>query len=193
MLGFRFQFSGQFGVHWQGELLHIHIARSASEPMQALSEARLAVGIGLEGDRYATRTGTYSNKHHIDRQVTLIEAETLEALARDHGLKLAPHEHRRNLTTRGVPLNHLVGRYFKIGDCVLYGGRLNVPCRYLEDLVGKKVFKPLLNRSGLNCRIIAAGTIGISDRIEACDPVTLDAAVRAANDAIPLERPPEAW
>ena len=160
--------------------------------MQALSEARLAAGIGIEGDRYATRLGTYSKKHHIDRQATLIEVEVLEALARDRGIKLAPHEHRRNLTTRGVPLNYLVGQYFRIGECVLYGGRLNVPCLYLENLVAKKVFKPLLNRSGLNCRIVVGGIIRVGDRIEWRDPGLLDVSVRLANEANPLERPPEA-
>ena len=72
--------------------------------MHALTDARLVAGIGIEGDRYATGLGAYSKKHHIDRQVTLIEVEVLEALARDRSIELAPHEHRRNLTTRGVPL-----------------------------------------------------------------------------------------
>jgi len=179
-------------MHWQGELLHIHVAPKASAPMDALTEVRLVAGIGLEGDRYATRLGTYSKNHHIDRQATLIEVEALEALARDRSVMLAPHEHRRNLTTRGVPLNHLVGQYFRIGDCVLYGGRLNVPCLYLEHLLDKKVFKPLLNRSGLNCRIIAGGIIRTQNRIEWCDPGSLDGSVRQANEAIPIERPPEA-
>ena len=159
--------------------------------MQTLPEARLLAGIGIEGDRYATRLGTYSKRHHIDRQVTLIEVETLEALARDHNIELLPHEHRRNLTTRGVPLNHLVGQYFRIGDCVLYGGRLNVPCLYLENLVGKKVFKLLLNRSGLNCRIVVGGIIRTRNRIESCNPGSLDVSVRLANEQTPLERPPD--
>lgn len=155
-------------MSWKGELLHVHIAAGASQPMRALAEARLIADVGIEGDRYATRTGTYSVRHHADRQVTLIEFETLEALVRDHGIELAAHEHRRNLTTRGVPLNHLVGRKFRVGECVLYGGRLNVPCQYLEDLLGKKVFKPLLNRSGLNCRIVAGGIVRPGDVIEPC-------------------------
>ena len=179
-------------MHWQGEVLNIHIAAKASAPMVALSEVRLVAGIGLEGDRYAMRLGTYSKNHHIDRQATLIEAEVLEALARDRGIELAPHEHRRNLTTRNVPLNHLVGQYFRIGDCVLYGGRLNVPCLYLENLIAKKVFKALLNRSGLNCRIVVGGIIRAHDRIDWCDPGSLDVSVRLANEAIPLQRPPEA-
>jgi MOSC domain-containing protein YiiM len=178
-------------MHWQGELLHIHVAAKASAPMEALSEARLVAGTGIEGDRYAAHLGTYSKNHHIDRQATLIEVEVLEALARDRRIDLAPHEHRRNLTTSGVPLNHLVGQYFRVGECVLYGGRLNVPCVYLENLLAKKVFKPLLNRSGLNCRIIVGGNVRTHDRIEWCDPNTVDRLLRLKNEAIQLERPPE--
>lgn len=178
-------------MRWEGELEHIHRAAQASAPMEALAEARLAAGVGIEGDRYATGRGTYSNRYHVDRQATLIEAEVLEALERDRRIVLSPEEHRRNLTTRGVPLGHLVGQYFRVGACVLYGGRLNVPCMYLENLLGKKVFKPLINRSGLNCRVIVGGTIRVGDRIASCDPATIDSAVRAANEAVPLEAPPE--
>jgi len=81
-------------MQWQGELLDINVAPKASAPMEALSEARLVAGVGLQGDRYATRLGTYSKNHHIDRQVTLIEVEVLEALARDRNVELAPREHR---------------------------------------------------------------------------------------------------
>ena len=176
---------------WQGELLHIHVASKAAARMEELSEARLAVGSGIEGDRYATGLGTYSKKPHIDRQVTMIEIEVLEAIARDRKIEIAPSEHRRNLTTRGVPLGHLVGKYFRVGDCVLYGGRLNVPCLYLETLLSKNVFKPLINRSGLNCRIIIGGTIRNHDRIEWCDPASLDLSLRLSNEATPLEPPPE--
>src|SRR5262245_13662556 len=178
---------------WHGTLLHIHVAAAASQPMRPLEHASLVAGVGIEGDRYATRTGTYSVRHHIDRHVTLIETETLEALARDSSIELAPAEHRRNFTTRGVPVNHLVGRYFRVGECVLFGGRLNVPCRYLEDLVGKKVFKPLLNRSGLNCRVVVGGVVRVGEPIAPCDPASIDARVRAANDAIPVEPAPAPW
>lgn len=147
---------------WEGRLDHIHIAPAASQPMQALGEARLVAGRGIEGDRYMLGTGTYSPRPDI-REATLIESEALEALARDYGVALLPHEHRRNLTTTGVPLNHLVGRRFMVGDCILEGGRLNVPCEYLQDLLGKKVFKPLIHRSGLNCRIVEGGIIRVGD------------------------------
>ena len=176
---------------WQGELLHIHVASTASAAMEELAEAVLVAGVGIEGDRYATGLGTYSKNPHIDRQVTLIEVEVLEAIARDRGIVLAPNEHRRNLTTRGVPVGHLVGQYFRVGDCVLYGGRMNVPCLYLETLLGKKVFKPLINRSGLNCRIVVGGTIRNHERVEWCDPASLDSSIRLANEATAVEPAPE--
>ena len=153
------------GYDFTGVLLAIHIAPEASAPMVELDAARLVEGVGIEGDRYATARGTYSHKPNPDRQVTLIEMEALDALSRDHGIDLPPHETRRILTTGGVPLNHLVGRDFRVGDVVLRGARLNVPCQYLEDLLGKKVFKPLIHRSGLNCIIVQGGTIRPGDMI----------------------------
>ena len=150
---------------WTGELLHIHIAEEAGVEMEALAEAELIAGEGVRGDRYRAGTGHYSFMPHQDRQVTLIEVETLHALARDHGIELPPEEHRRNLTVRGVPLNHLVGRRFRVGEALLYGGRLNVPCKYLEELLGKPVFDPLINRSGLNAQVIEGGTIRPGDAV----------------------------
>jgi MOSC domain-containing protein YiiM len=178
---------------WRGVLDHIHIAARASLPMKSLAQTEILAGIGIPGDRYATRTGTYSDRHHIDRQITLIETETLHALERDRGIVLLPSDHRRNLTTVGVPLAHLVGHYFRIGTCVFYGGRLNVPCRYLEQLVGQPVFRPLINRSGLNARIIAGRTIRVGDRIEPCSPDQVDSDLRATNELIGLEAPPEVF
>jgi MOSC domain-containing protein YiiM len=150
---------------FEGRLLDIHIAEAARAPMRQLSEARLAAGHGIEGDRYATGTGTYSQIPDV-REVTLIEVESLEALLRDHQVDLTPSLHRRNLTTRAVPLNHLVGRRFAVGEVVLEGGRLNWPCRYLDMITGLEVCDRLTNRSGLNCRIVTGGTIRPGDVIQ---------------------------
>ena len=147
---------------WQGRLLHIHTTPEGRAPMQAKAQARLIAGSGIEGDRYALGTGKYSAFPDI-REVTLIEQETLIALKRDHAIDLAPEEHRRNLTVEDVPLNHLVGRRFWVGSVLLEGGRLNVPCRYLELVTGKKVCDLLEHRSGLNARIIEGGEIAVGD------------------------------
>ncbi len=150
---------------WTGQLEHIHITDAARGAMRGLDEARLVAGKGIEGDRYFLATGTYSMKPEPGRQVTLIEAETLAALAREEGIELAPHEHRRNLTVSGAPLNHLVGRRFHVGAVQLEGARLNLPCKYLVLVTGKEVYEPLLNRSGLNCRVIEGGTIRPGDAV----------------------------
>jgi MOSC domain-containing protein YiiM len=161
-------------MSWSGRLLHIHIAERASFDMQELDEARLVAGRGIEGDRYFNGTGTYSPKPDV-REVTLIEMEVLDAMARGdppfpgEKVTLAPAVHRRNLTTLGVPLNHLVGRRFKVGETVLSGGRLNFPCKYLEKLVRLPVYTALLNRSGLNCRIELGGTIRKGDPVTPLD------------------------
>ena len=145
---------------WQGELLNIHTCPEGGAPMVPHQNATLIAGVGIEGDRYALGTGKYSAFPDI-REVTLIEVETLEALTRDHGVTLGVDDHRRNLTTRDVPLNHLVGRTFWVGDVQLHGGRLNTPCKYLDLLLGASVCDLLEHRSGLNCAIVQGGTIAV--------------------------------
>ncbi len=149
---------------WQGRLLYIHTARAAREPMQANQSVRLIPGTGIAGDRYATGLGKYSEFPDI-REVTLIEVETLVALKRDHDIDLTADEHRRNLTTEDVPLNHLVGKRFRVGSAVLEGGRLNTPCRYIDMVTGKVICDLLEHRSGLNCRIISGDMIAVGDVI----------------------------
>jgi MOSC domain-containing protein YiiM len=151
---------------FRGVLLHICIAEAGSQPMRELTQARLVEGVGIEGDRYATGKGHYSKLPRADRQITLIEIEAIEAIVRDHRIPLAAQETRRNLTTRGAPLNHLVGRRFRVGEAILRGERLNVPCKYLDGLLGRQLFGPLTNRSGLNCTIVRGGLIRPGDPVE---------------------------
>ena len=162
-------------TQWRGgRLLDIHIAPAASVKMVELAEANFVAGRGIEGDRYFIGTGTYSAKPDF-REVTVFEMEVLEALARNDPpvqsgpIKVEPTDHRRNLTVRGVPLNHLVGRRFRVGSAVLFGGRLNFPCKYLEKLLGLPVYLPLYNRSGLNCRIEKGGIVRRGDPVEPFD------------------------
>jgi MOSC domain-containing protein YiiM len=149
---------------WQGSLLEIHTTTAARQLMVTQRRATLITGQGIKGDRYALGNGKYSPFPDI-REVTLIEIETIEALARDHGIALSTAEHRRNLTTRDVPLNHLVGNRFWVGDVLLEGGRLNTPCRYLDLVTGQNVCDLLEHRSGLNCSIVQGGDIDIGDVI----------------------------
>jgi len=145
---------------WQGQLLHIHTTPKGGAPMVAHQAIGVTPGLGLEGDRYALGTGKYSDFPDI-REVTLIEIETIEALNRDHDIDLPVQDHRRNLTTRDVPLNHLVGQTFWVGGVQLRGGRLNTPCRYLGLLLGKSVCDLLEHRSGLNCEIVSGAALEV--------------------------------
>ena len=148
---------------WEGSVVSIHLAPEAGAPMIAVPEARALVGRGLEGDRYCTGRGYYSAKPSLGgREITLIETETLEALAA-LDVKLAAAETRRNVATRGVPLNHLVDREFRVGEVRLRGTRLCEPCRYLDGLTREGVMTALVHRGGLRARILSDGIIRVGD------------------------------
>jgi MOSC domain-containing protein YiiM len=150
---------------WTGVVRYLHITPRAFLPMRAMPELRLIAGKGIEGDRYmiGREEGFYSHRPEEGRQVTLFELETLIALKRDANIDLGPQEHRRNITTEGVPLTHLVGRQFWLGDILLEATRLSIPCRHIEEITGKPIFDPLINRSGLNCKILQGGTVRVGD------------------------------
>lgn len=151
---------------WKGTVISIHIADGAGEPMRPVAEARAVAGRGLEGDRYYEGRGFYSDHPGPEREVTLIEEETVEALGRDHDLRVEPGETRRNITTRGVPLNHLVGRRFRVGGAVLRGVELCEPCRHLVDVTEKRSLLPtLVHRGGLHAQIIEGGTVREGDDV----------------------------
>ena len=150
-----------------GTVEAIYIASSAGEPMQPLSEAEAIAGRGLAGDRYLEGTGYYSNRPLADgsREVTLVEAEELEGMERETGIRLDPSESRRNVLTRSVRVNELIGKRFRMGEVVCEGIRICEPCTYLEKLTGKRVMRPLVHKGGLRARIVSGGTIRVGDEI----------------------------
>ena len=147
-----------------GTVEYIYIAPAATAPMLSVNEALAIPGVGLEGDRYALRTGTFY-KPEPDYELTLIEAEAIEALTRDYNVELASGEARRNLVTRGVALNHLVGRDFQVGEVKIHGIRLCEPCAHLQRLTGQNIIKGLIHRGGLRAQILTQGTIRIGDSL----------------------------
>jgi MOSC domain-containing protein YiiM len=146
-------------------ILSIHIAPSGAAPMKPMNEVRAVAGKGLEGDRYFNGIGTYSNNSGSGRDVTLIEIEAIEALQRDYDIEMKSGESRRNIVTRGVALNHLVGREFRVGEVTLRGIRLCEPCSHLEKLSHKGVQRGLIHRGGLRAEIVTGGIIRIQDNI----------------------------
>lgn len=148
-----------------GEVVHIFLAGAPRVALAPVGEARVVAGRGLEGDRYFNGTGTFWKKDTPDRHITLIEAEALDALRRDYGVDIRPHESRRNIVTRGVALNHLVGHEFKVGEVTLRGIRLCEPCAHLESLTSKETRTGLVHRGGLRAAIVTEGTIRVGDPV----------------------------
>ena len=132
--------------------------------MRSVDEARAIPGRGLEGDRYFGGAGTFDGG--TGHEVTLVETEAVEALERDYGIEMEPIETRRNIATRGVALNHLVGRRFRVGATVLRGVRLCEPCSHMERLAGKPARPGLVHRGGLRAEVLSPGPIRVGDPIE---------------------------
>lgn len=150
---------------FQGTVVSISITPSGGEPMRLVGEVRAVAGKGLEGDRYFQQAGTFSERGGSDRQVTLIEAEAIESLARESGVELEYGDARRNIVTRGVPLNHLVEKEFVVGEVAVRGIRLCEPCAHLASLTDQKVLPGLVHRGGLRAEILSDGVIRVGDGV----------------------------
>jgi MOSC domain-containing protein YiiM len=153
---------------WQGEVLGIYITQRGGEAMQPVESVKAVSGKGLEGDRYFTHAGTFCKPDHplpVSQQITLIEIEAIEGLEREDKIQLDPGAARRNIITRGVPLNHLVGKEFHVGQVHLRGIKLCEPCGHLEKLTQAGVRNGLLHRGGLRAQILSDGDIEIGDPI----------------------------
>ena len=149
-----------------GSVEAIHIAPAAEAPAVAVDAARAIAGKGIEGDRYFDDGGTFSDDPRSGgRDITLVEAEAVEGLRADTGIELAPGETRRNVVTRGVALNDLVGRRFMVGEVECVGRRLCDPCSHLEKLTQPGVLKGLVNRGGLRADVARDGVIRPGDAV----------------------------
>lgn len=144
---------------WQGSVDSINITSDTGEDMRSVNEVRALAGKGLEGDRYFEHTKP-------DGQVTLIEAEAIEALAQESNVELKPGDARRNIVTRGVALNHLVEQEFRVGEVTLRGIRLCEPCAHLAGLTDQKVLPGLVHRGGLRAQILNDGVIRVGDSVQ---------------------------
>lgn len=154
------------GQPFTGVVELLAVAPDAEAPMRLVDSARALAGRGLEGDRYANGGGTFSPRaaSRPGYDLTLISAEVVEGLtSRDARLNFAST--RRNVLTRGIDVNALVGRDFTIGDVRCRGQRLGEPCAHLERLHGPGLLRPLIHRGGLRADILNNGSIQIGATI----------------------------
>jgi MOSC domain-containing protein YiiM len=157
--GWRNMITQSTATTFEGRLLAIYITDRKATALQRVEEIQAVPGSGLVGDRYFLGQGTFSKPGSPDREITLIEIEAVDALAGECQITFEPGQARRNLVTRGVPLNHLVGREFTVGEVVLGGLRLCEPCSHLEALTVKGIQDGLRHRGGLRAQVLRGGVL----------------------------------
>jgi MOSC domain-containing protein YiiM len=141
-----------------GSVERIAVAAQESALPAHVAEVEVGPG-GLAGDRY-----------HDAGDVTLIEAEALEGLRGDTGIELTHEESRRQVLTRGIRLNDLVGKRFRVGSVELVGAELCEPCAHLQRLTYDGVLRGLVHRGGLRAEIVRGGRIAVGDPVTVSTP-----------------------
>jgi MOSC domain-containing protein YiiM len=136
-----------------GTVEQIAIAAQESELPGAVDRVEVTES-GIAGDRYAEKG-----------DITLIEAEALEAFTAETGVQLSHQESRRQVLTRGVRLNDLVGKRFTVGEVEVVGRELCEPCSHLQSLTRPGVLRGMVHRAGLNADIVTPGRIAVGDRV----------------------------
>ena len=145
-----------------GSVAALLIAPEAGRPLVRVDAVEAVAGRGLVGDRYHDGRGTFNGPGR-GYQLTLVESEALGAV------DLPWEQARRNVVTRGISLNALVGRQFMIGPVECTGRRLAEPCAHLERLTRPGIIRPLVHRAGLRADIVSGGRITVDDVIAPLD------------------------
>jgi MOSC domain-containing protein YiiM len=152
-----------------GVVEEINITATEAAPCLPAERVRVRAGRGIQGDRHFS-----GERPHRDpgRALTLIAAEALEGLAADTGIALSAAASRRNVLTRGIDLNALVGRRFTVGELVCEGIELCEPCNHLQSLTRPGVLRGLVHRAGINAAVLADGEIAVGDPVRDVGPAT---------------------
>lgn len=143
-----------------GRIEAIYLRPTSDAHAQEADTARLEAGKGLERDRYFFPDGAGPGE-----ALTLIAAEAVEGLAADTGIELDGAESRRQILTRGVDLNALVGREFSVGGVRCRGVELCEPCDHLQSVTAPGVLRGLVHRGGLRADVLADGEIAVGDAV----------------------------
>jgi MOSC domain-containing protein YiiM len=147
-------------------VIEILIAANSTTPVLSVERARAIPGRGLEGDRYANGSGTFSfHPQKPDGELTLVQQEHIDDFVAASGVSFTTRDARRNLVTVGVDLNALVGCEFRIGEVRIRGVRLCEPCNYLAKQTTPEVLRGLVHKGGLRAQILSNGVISLGDTL----------------------------
>ena len=143
------------------EVSKICITSKSAEEMQDVNTVEVIASKGIVNDRY------FNENSDQALQITLIESENIDYYNQISETNIPYISFRRNIITKGIQLNDLVGKEFLIGNVKIKGHRLCAPCRYLQEMLKQKnLVKKLLNRGGLRCEILTDGIISVNDPIK---------------------------
>ncbi len=143
------------------EVSKICTTNKSAEEMKDVNTVEVIASKGIVKDRY------FNENNNQDIQITLIESENIDYYNQISETNIPYISFRRNIITKGIQLNDLVGKEFLIGNVKIKGHRLCAPCRYLQEMLKQKnLVKKLLNRGGLRCEILTDGIISVNDPIK---------------------------
>ena len=143
------------------EVSKICITNKSAEAMQDVNTVEVIASKGIVNDRY------FNENNNQALQITLIESENIDYYNQISETNIPYISFRRNIITKGIQLNDLVGKEILIGNVKIKGHRLCAPCRYLQEMLKQKnLVKKLLNRGGLRCEILTDGIISVNDPIK---------------------------
>jgi MOSC domain-containing protein YiiM len=144
-----------------GTVEAIHISPERERLPEPIDSVEAVAGAGLRGDRYFRESGA----HEEGKDITLIEAEAIEGFGSDTGIELTAAEMRRQVLTRGIGLNDLVGKRFRVGEVECVGRLLCEPCNHIQSLTRPGVLRGMVHRGGLRADVLRGGTIRVGDEV----------------------------
>ena len=143
------------------KVIRLGIAKNNNQKIQEVNEIKLLFGKGVVGDRH------FHENNDVRSQVTLIESENIDYYNNKFKTNYPYIDFRRNVVTKGIQLNDLVGKKLLIGNVEAQGHDLCKPCKHLEEILkGQDIIKEFLRRGGLRCEILSSGTVNIGDEIK---------------------------
>ena len=146
------------------QVYKLGITINNNQPIKEVKSIDLLANQGIIGDRHFSKFNDPYN------QLSLIEAENVDYYNIKYGLNIPYINFRRNIITKGIKLNDLVGKKFKIGKVELEGIDLCRPCKHLSEFLGQNnIIKEFLRRGGLRCQILNSSSIEVGDKIEILD------------------------
>lgn len=148
-----------------GEVAALYIGPEPEGPMKQVESVTAIAGRGLEGDRYFQDDAISPAERDPTIEVTLIETEGIDAARAESGIDILPEDSRRNVHTRGIRLDELLGKRFLVGEVEFEGLKPNPPCAHLQRLAGKRLLEPMIERGGIRARVLSSGMINEGDAV----------------------------